>query len=248
MLWELQTPATWRYSIRKAFGRLAVAASIDRWFQRPAALSLQEYIVGSPANRAVVCWKGQVLCGLSTEVIETQDKFSTSTVAKFIENTEMTAASEVLVRRLNLSGFAGFDFVLDRGGQAWLIELNPRATPTCHLCLANGTDLAGALFCRITGTQAKTRASVPGLNDTIAFFPQELKRNRHSEYLSSCFHDVPWTEPDFVQACLDALPNGGWFKRLRTKFGRGTTDKQKGCIAPDGERSQTHPNVTNADS
>ena len=214
-LWELQTPATWRRSVRKAFGRLVGRNGNRQIVPTPRHFrSLQEYVAGSAANRAVVCWEGEVLCGFSTEVIEMQYEFGPSTVAKFVENAEMTVATEVLVRRIKLSGFAGFDFILDGNGQAWLIELNPRATPSCHLCLANGTDLAGALFARVTGTPARKRTPIPTLNDTIAFFPQELQRASNSEYLASCFHDVPWNEPDFVQACLAVLPNAKGLERL----------------------------------
>jgi len=34
----------------------------------------------------------------------------------------MTATAETLVERLNLSGFIGFDFILDAAGHAWLLE------------------------------------------------------------------------------------------------------------------------------
>lgn len=37
------------------------------------------------------------------------------------------------VSQFGLSGFCGFDFILDDGGTAHLLELNPRVTPTCHL-------------------------------------------------------------------------------------------------------------------
>jgi predicted ATP-grasp superfamily ATP-dependent carboligase len=36
------------------------------------------------------------------------------------------ADQSYMVERLNLSGFVGFDFVLDSSNQAWLIEMNPR--------------------------------------------------------------------------------------------------------------------------
>src|SRR5262249_15880526 len=33
-------------------------------------ISLQQYILGRPSNRAVICWKGKVLAGISVEVVE----------------------------------------------------------------------------------------------------------------------------------------------------------------------------------
>ena len=47
-----------------------------------------------------------------------------------------------LVDRYRLSGFCGFDFILTEMGEAKLLEVNPRVTPTAHLlvdgCLDSG--------------------------------------------------------------------------------------------------------------
>jgi hypothetical protein len=48
----------------------------------------------------------------------------------------MKAAAEIMARQLRLSGFLGFDFIIDRHDRAWLLEMNPRATPIaqCRPC------------------------------------------------------------------------------------------------------------------
>ena len=45
----------------------------------------------------------------------------------------MAETARQLIRRFGLSGFCGFDFILTDDGDAHLLEINPRVTPTCHL-------------------------------------------------------------------------------------------------------------------
>jgi hypothetical protein len=172
-----------------------VLKTLDSW---PSRACVQEFVYGRPANRAVLCWNGRVLAGISVEAIETINKFGAASVVRIIDNLEMETASAVLIERLGLSGFVGFDFMLDEDGKAFLLELNPRLTPIAHL--PNGTsDLVAALSkqmmkvipsCRLVLTPKK-----------LALFPQEIERDRSSPYLSSTYHDVPWSEPAFVAAC-----------------------------------------------
>src|SRR5262249_43291781 len=88
--------------------------------------------------------------------------------------------------------------------RAWLIEMNPRVTPICHLPVAN-VDLPAALYRRIKGESPLTpRRSVDAR--CVALFPNEICRVPASRYLQCCFHDVPWEEPELVRTVMnDAL-------------------------------------------
>jgi hypothetical protein len=115
----------------------------------------------------------------------------------------MAVAVEKIVRRLNLSGFHGFDFMLETGSQdAYLIEINPRATQVGHLRLGSGRDLPAALQATVSGTVVQEDSKLTE-NPTITLFPQEWLRNPASPFLRSSYHDVPWEEPGLVRACLD---------------------------------------------
>ena len=94
------------------------------------------FIPGVPANRAVLCWHGEVLAGLSVEAVKTAHATGPATVVRILDNAEMAEATGHVVRCLGLSGFVGFDFILERtSGRAFLIEMNPRPTPICHFSL-----------------------------------------------------------------------------------------------------------------
>src|ERR1700733_11606799 len=156
VVWELQTPSSWRG--RRLFGALLGSEALSPlMLSLRRTISLQEYIVGRPGNRAVICWEGKVLAGISVEAVEVTYEHGPASVIRLIDHSEMTAACERMVKRLPLSGFVGFDFIVDSANRAWLLEMNPRVTPTCHLGLADGTNLAGALYTQMQRQPPRSR-------------------------------------------------------------------------------------------
>jgi hypothetical protein len=95
---------------------------LKRLWERPPTISVQQYILGVPANRLVLCRQGKVLAGLSVEVLQTHYNSGPATVVRVINNAEMEEGVTKIIHRLGLSGFAGFDldfFILPpRGGQS----------------------------------------------------------------------------------------------------------------------------------
>lgn len=185
------------------------------------SVTLQDFIVGTPANRAIACWQGQVLAGISVVAIETLHPTGPATVVSVIDNAEMAEAVKRLVRKLGISGLWGIDFVLEHiSGHAYLIEMNPRATPISHLSLGHGQDLAAAIYIKLTG-HLPTTFSVPLEQDTIALFPGEWQRNHASMHLDAMHHDVPWSEPDLVQDGITRpWSERGWLARLSATLRR----------------------------
>jgi len=182
-------------------------------------LTVQALIVGRPANRAVACREGEVLAGISVVALQTRTPTGPATVVQLIEHDEMAGAAQRLVRRLGLSGFCGFDFMLEaHTGAALLIEVNPRATPICHLPPARGPALPDALHAWLSGFPALP-ATAPAAGAIVAMFPGEWSRDPRSRYLQSAFHDVPWEEKGLVRDCVDVpWEERGLVARLRARF------------------------------
>jgi ATP-grasp domain len=170
------------------------------WLMREqAAVSVQDYVSGRPANMMLACWQGEVLASISVEVLSVLSKTGSSTVVRIIDNPEMTQAGLRIVRRLQLSGFCGFDFIIEeQSGSAHLIEMNARSTQLGHLQLGAGRDLPEAMRARLLGVPPREWPAVT-TNDTIAFFPQAWLIGPISPYLQSAYHDVPWIEPELVR-------------------------------------------------
>jgi hypothetical protein len=117
----------------------------------------------------------------------------------------MMSAAERMAQRLGLSGFFGLDFMIEDGTDAaYLIEINPRSTPLCHLRLGTGRDLIGALVSQLSGQPLEEQPPITD-NDLIAYFPQAWASN--SELLQSSFQDIPWDEPELMEELLHPWPN-----------------------------------------
>ena len=160
----------------------------------------QAFIAGRTAMRAVVAWRGEVLGGLSAIKVETHPgSTGPSSVVEFIEHPEMMRSAQTVIRALGYSGFASLDFMLDASNAAHWIELNPRPTPVCHLGEHLGQDLCLRLRDAMQG-KVSTDGDPRGLPQKVALFPQEWVRDPNSPHFNNSFHDVPWDDPDMVEA------------------------------------------------
>ena len=129
---------------------------------------------------------------------------------RIVDNAEMMFAAERIASRLDLSGFFGLDFMIEQGsGATYLIEMNPRTTPLCHLRSGKGRDLAGAFWAQLAGQPFPESAPMTQ-NQMIAYFPEACD----SELLKSCFQDIPQSEPDLVGELLRPWPNRTLLFRL----------------------------------
>jgi len=189
---------------------------------------LQSYVKGYPANSAVVCWNGKVLAGIAVEVVCALGETGSATIVRVVDNPGMMRAAEQVVARLGLSGFLGFDFVIEaRTGTPYLIEMNPRVTPLCHLQLGPGRDLVSAITAKLTTDEL---VEMPPLvqNKMITYFPQAWHQNKHQKLLAWSFHDVPWEEPVLVRELLRLpWPDRSMLARLSASVRRVTFDRRK---------------------
>lgn len=171
------------------------------WLRRHRpAVSIQGFIAGREGNIAVACWQGELLSSVAVEVVKASHATGPATIVKVVDHAGMAQAARRLCAELGLSGLFGLDFMLDDDGRAWLIELNPRATPTCHLAPLAGPRLAAALRHRLDHDAAPAPRQEAG-DARIVLFPQGLVRHR-SEGVSTTPHDVPWHAPELVELGL----------------------------------------------
>lgn len=209
-----------RPGLAEALARALLERDAERLrdWRRPlaTALMVQSAVDGQPANRAVACWQGEVLGGVSVEALRTQHATGPATVVRVINSAEMEAVARTLVRQLGVSGLVGFDFMIEAAtGAAHLIEMNVRATPACHLPSRTGRGLVATLLARACGEPAPRLdlRSAPGV---VVMFPGEFRANPESPYLRAAGHDVPWEHPALVREGLDVpWEERGWLARCR---------------------------------
>jgi hypothetical protein len=164
-------------------------------------LSVQTLVHGKLANCAVACWQGKVIAGIAVEVLAAQKATGNATVVQVVDGKEMLEAASRIVSHLGLSGFCGFDFVIEEPtGLAYLLEINPRATQINHLALGKDRNLPAALGALLAGEPIQDETAITD-REIIALFPQELERDPHSSFLTTNYHDVP-EEPELVRYYL----------------------------------------------
>ena len=116
------------------------------------------------------------------EVLNEDNSEGSASVRRFIHNPEISDLTvKKMVSRLGLSGLVGFDFILEeRTGRPHLIELNARATQTCHLRLGErDATLRRCVAFENFGQSHSEAIRAPPRTEVIALFPQEewIKRS-----------------------------------------------------------------------
>jgi len=188
--------------------------------RRQSAITLQEFVDGTPANIMVACWRGKVLAELSVQALASEGPTGASLVVSLIEHPQLSRAAALLAAHLRISGFFGLDFILEHhSGSAYLVEMNPRCTQIGHLKLPQG-DLAGALCAALRGTE-RSRPRPVIRSDTIAFFPQAWQFGAKGALREGVHHDVPWEEKRLVEALVRTpWPERQWRARCYHFFRR----------------------------
>jgi hypothetical protein len=169
--------------------------------RRRPVVNAQRFITGEEITCTCACWQGRLLACIVLRVLKTTSRVGSASVVQVHENPQVLQAVEGMIGRLKSSGIYGFDFIVDQAsGQPYLLEINPRATPTTHLRTPAGS-LACALRAALVGG-GDFLEPIYKNGDTIALFPQERLRDPGSDFLRSARDDTPWNEPGFVHQVL----------------------------------------------
>ncbi|MGA9542869.1 MAG: ATP-grasp domain-containing protein [Candidatus Sulfotelmatobacter sp.] len=211
---ELQAPPLLARAAKRALVDQDKTLVWPSLLRRRPVVNAQAFVAGLEATSAVVCWQGAVLASLHFEVVNKASSKGHATVVRLINNAEMSAAAEKMALRLCLSGFYGFDFMLEsETGNAYLVEINPRSTQVGHLSLGPGRDIPAALYAALSG---KTVRATPKITekDTIALFPQEWIRDAESPFLRLAYHDIPMDEPELIRDCVSNYQKqSAWYSK-----------------------------------
>jgi thioesterase domain-containing protein len=110
------------------------AGPLAAWARRVApVVNVQQFVEGREAIATVACVNGTVHALVCLEVVQATAAKGPAAAVRIIDHPAMREAARRLVARFALSGFCGFDFIITDTGEARLLELNPRVTPTAHL-------------------------------------------------------------------------------------------------------------------
>ena len=156
-----------------------------------------------------VSWNGRLLAGYSGEkILANPEPTGPPTVTHYFRSPELRAISEQLVAGFGMAGNFVVEFRTDdRTQDVHLIEINRRISPATHLSAIRNVDFCAALYAAITGTASTSRPDLDeGEKGVAVYFPGEWLRDPQSRYLRDFPVDVPWDEPELIEALL-ALRN-----------------------------------------
>lgn len=189
------------------------ATCIEKTLLPPAAQALgirvaehaSAHIRGQIWHENVAAWQGKRLAGFAVDRLVAQgDIKGPAAVIRWFHSPELRDISERLASGLGMSGLFATECIVDeRTGDAYLIEINRRLTPGMHVGSRIGVDLAAALYSALTGTPSSSRSDLsPGEEGIGVHFPQEWLRDPESRYLREYPVDVPWDDPDLLEAMM----------------------------------------------
>jgi hypothetical protein len=117
------------------------AGHLFGWARRARpVVNVQEFVEGREAIVTAACLDGDVRAVRCFEVVQVTEPNGPAAVVRPIRHPAMVESVRRLVERYGLSGFCGFDFVLTPTGEAKLLEVNPRVTPTAYLLVERADD------------------------------------------------------------------------------------------------------------
>ena len=194
-----------RDEVIAAAQRLLQPDQLDLGELKRPQLLVQKFIAGPHYSQALVALRGVPLDSFAWErMAGTRPIKGQTTVLRFVRSPETREFSERLCREFAMSGFFNVQFIIDeRTGEAHMLEINRRLVTHMHLGERVGRDLGQALFAALGG-QPTPRGSVEGENEggAVVVFPREWLRDPQSPHLSEFPVDVPWDEPELVEAML----------------------------------------------
>jgi hypothetical protein len=202
------SPVSRLRAVMRAVKRREPHVLVRARFPRPPQPGAQRFIPGHPATSSIACWQGKLLAANHFDVLVSNGT-GPATVLGLSHDPVMEETARRLAACFGLSGLHGLDYMRGADGQLRLLEINPRATPSAHLALGPDRDLAAALL-TAAGHPMPDRPAAT-LQDRIALFPQEWRRDPQSPHLATAYHDLPMGDPALAAAL-------GWHPAALTSF------------------------------
>ena len=194
--------------LAQAFAEFAQSAARDP-AEPGGRYLLQAPVHGTPQYLSLAAWKGVVVAGWAADglVCDPAPKGAV-TVVGHRRSPEVREFAERIVRGFGASGLLNLECAIERGtGVPYLVEVSRRVNPGIHRGSWVGVDLCAALYAAVQGLPWTSRNDMgEGEERIAAHFPQEWLRDPESRFLRDCPVDVPWDEPELIEAML-ALRN-----------------------------------------
>ena len=168
-------------------------------------LVIQKHVDGKLCYQDVAAWQGRYLAGYAGDRLEAHPGPTTpGTVARCYHNPALRDFSAQLVGAFGMTGLFSTDYIIEKStGLPYLIDINRRISPGTHFGAVMNVDLCAALHAALHGIASPTRGGLDAGEERIFVqFPSEWLRDPHSPWLRRHPVDVPWDDPELLDAML----------------------------------------------
>jgi hypothetical protein len=148
---------------------------------------------------------GRVLASATAEhvVVDAAGARARPTVLRFCVHDGVASLAESAVRDLRAGGCLSIDVAVDGDGAPRVVGVDRHVVASMHVSQWLGVDLAAAWLAALEGREhAGATALAPSTSRHSVAFPQEWDRDRGSPWLREHRVDVPWDDPELLDAIL----------------------------------------------
>ena len=186
----------------RAFHAFVVPGSLDLG-DVPTKLLVQAHVPGRVHYYLSTAWQGKLVAGYASEkIVAHPHPTGPPTVTRHFRSPPLREIAESLANGLGISGHFFAEFIVPDGSERpLLLEINRRITPGSHRGSLRNVDHWAALHAALLGTRSPTRSDFDdGEESLVVWFPEEWLRDPASLYLREHVVDVPWDEPELLDA------------------------------------------------
>ena len=191
--------------LRNAIATLGTPNPADLEPDPSRRLLVQKHIDGHICYQNVAAWEGRMLAGYAGDRLQAHGgAMAPGTVVRYHDAPELRAMSERLVAAFGMTGLFTSEYIVEREtGTPYLIEINRRISPATHYGSSMNVDLCAALAAAMQGVPSPSRTGLdPGEERVFVQFPSEWLRDPQSKWLRHYPVDVPWDDPELLDAML----------------------------------------------
>lgn len=166
---------------------------------------IQKHVDGHICYQDIAAWRGRMLAGYAGDRLESHGgPMAPGTVVRYRDAPELREFSERLVSAFGMTGLFTSDYLIERGTEhPYLLEINRRFSPATHHGGVMNVDLCAALSAALRNTPSPTRGGLDaGEERVFVQFPGEWLRDPSSRWLRRYPVDVPWDDPELLEAML----------------------------------------------
>jgi hypothetical protein len=169
----------------------------------PSRLLVQAHVPGSVCYYLATAWQGRLVAGYASEkVVAHPHPTGPPTVTRHFLSPHLRSIAKTLAAGFGISGHFFVECIVPEGTDRPLVlEINRRITPGSHRGSLRNVDHWAALLAAMNGTRSPTRSDFDeGEEALVVWFPEEWLRDPESRYLRENVVDVPWDEPELLDA------------------------------------------------